>query len=122
LRLGRLAALDAVWLMRLMLISSANYACEIFNFRGTAGTAIKCPYRWFLRLLGGAGTWVCQDTKRRSQGQQLPRAQRPTCALFPYLNECLPPFEARLASRFCCRFYSCVTMHVRRQNAWWPAP
>jgi len=32
LRLGRLAALDAVWLLRLMLIFSANYACEFLTF------------------------------------------------------------------------------------------
>src|SRR6266702_5833460 len=49
-----------------------NYAGEIFNFRRTARTAIKCACGRLPGLPGGAGMVVCTDTEKRSQGQHLP--------------------------------------------------
>lgn len=83
-----------------------------FCFRGAAGTAIKCAYGLFQSHPGGAWNGRGRDAETRPEGQSVPRAHRFSCALFLYLNECLPPFEARLASRFAAASAASVTMHA----------
>jgi hypothetical protein len=86
--------------------------CRTFYFRRTAGTAIKCAYGLFQSLRVRHGRAADRDTETRPEGQQVPRAHRSSCALFLCLNECLPPFEACLASRFAAASTASVTMHA----------
>src|SRR4051812_10316719 len=81
-------------------VFSLHSPYKLFCFRGTAGTAIKCAYGLFQILQVGREGAGDKDAETRPEGQQIPRAHKSSCALFLCLNRCLPPFEARLASRF----------------------
>ena len=86
--------------MRLLLSYFYAQPKSTFRFRRTARTAIKCAYDVFQSLRLRRGQPCYRSTKMRPMGQNVPRAHRSSCAPFLRLNECLPPFEARLASRF----------------------
>src|SRR6185312_4466045 len=101
--------------------SARNLVCfpaaalvENFCFRRAFETAIKCPCGWFWSFGWKRKRAVHRDDETRHERQPLPQAHRPTCALFPEACEFLPPFEARLASRFCCRYRSVCIVRTRR--------
>jgi hypothetical protein len=61
-----------------------------FYFRCEPETAINAA----CGESGWGGAHNAPNAAKRLRGQQLPQAQKPTCALFPYSKKCLPPFEA----------------------------
>jgi hypothetical protein len=97
------------------LLSCCRPGVENFCFHAARETAIKSAYGWFWSLGWKRRRVVRRDDEMRRERQPLPSAHRPACALLPEACEFLPPFEARMASRFCCRYRSVCIVRTRRR-------
>ena len=92
-----------------------TYPCTAqlnFSLSPDCGSCYKVRVRSCSRRCIDRPEWRSHgDTETRPEGQNVPRAHRSPCAPFLLLNECLPPFEARLASSFAAAGIACITVH-----------